>query len=127
MHTIVWLVFFFSGSGAWRLTKLTLNSQPSPRVLATLLKTTCANRLLSDEAESEVHEGNALCHLPRSVCLGADMWIHSVKMLLHSDTKQGCFLKYCSSFPPPLYLQINIQVDISLKTKFRNSLGSSSA
>lgn len=53
-------VFFSSCSGAQRLTKLILYSQPSTRVLATLLKTTCVNRLLSDEAESEMLEGNAL-------------------------------------------------------------------
>lgn len=54
-----------------------------------------ANRFLCDKAESEVHEDNALCYLLTSICLCADIWVYSGKMLLLllSDTKQGFFYK----------------------------------
>lgn len=88
-----WYRFFFSSSGARKLSKLIFNSQPSSRVFTEVVLSTVANRLLCEKAESEVHEENALCYLLTPICLYRDIWIYSGKMLLLSDTKQGFFYK----------------------------------
>lgn len=60
-HSVVCLFFLLFGSS--ELNKADCIFTTSQRALATLFKTTCANRLLSDDTESEVHEGNAPCYL----------------------------------------------------------------
>lgn len=92
--------FFFLLFGSSELNKADCIFTTSHRALATLFKTTRANRLLSDDTESEVHEGNALCYL---LLCGSFLLKYYYYMVISNTAFISLSPKHCSIFLPYIY------------------------